>query len=174
MRNIILQLAVSLDGFIEGPAGEFDWCFTDQDYGMTNFSNRVDAMFLGRKTYELVLGMNDATPPGFPPLKEYVFSRTLNQLEGDRILVNGDLVKTVSEIKSAPGKDIWLYGGASLTSELINRGLVDEMILAVHPIVLGAGKPLFQNIEGRKKLELTGTESYSSGLVMLTYRFKKE
>lgn len=171
MRNLILQLAVSLDGFIEGPAGEFDWCFTDQDYGMSDFSKRIDAIFLGRKSYELVQGMGGATPPGFPPFKEYVFSKTLSQLEGDRILVNGDLVKNVSEIKNMPGKDIWLYGGASLTSAMINHGLVDEMILAVHPILLGAGKPLFENIEGRKKLELTHTESYSSGLVMLTYKF---
>ena len=173
MRNIILQLAVSLDGYIEGPSGEFDWCFTDQDYGMTNFVRRIDALFLGRKSYELVKSMGGATPPGFPPLKEYVFSKTLSQLEGDRTVVNGDLVKNVNEIKKAPGKDIWLYGGASLTTAFINAGLVDEMILAVHPILLGSGKPLFQNIEGRKKLELIGTENYSSGLVMMTYRFKE-
>lgn len=147
MRNIILQLAVSLDGFIEGPNGEFDWCFTDADYGMTAFSKRVDAIFIGRKSYELTLSMGGSAPPGFPAIKEYVFSDSLSKVEGDRILVSGDLVKEVSRIKNEPGKDIWLYGGASLTSAFIDLGLVDEMALAVHPILLGAGKLLFQNIK---------------------------
>ncbi|MEI9944712.1 MAG: hypothetical protein WDN26_10885 [Chitinophagaceae bacterium] len=65
MRKIILQLAVSLDSFIEGPNGEFDWCFTDDDYGMTDFLNRIDAIFIGRKSYEVALTMGGSTPPGF-------------------------------------------------------------------------------------------------------------
>lgn len=172
MRSIILQLAVSLDGFIEGPNGEFDWCFTDADYGMTAFSKRIDAIFIGRKSYELTLSMGGSTPPGFPAVKEYVFSNSLNKVEGDRILVNGDLVKEVNKIKNEPGKDIWLYGGASLTSTFIDLGLVDEMALAVHPILLGAGKPLFQNVKGRIPLQLINTQSYPSGLVMLSYKFQ--
>ncbi len=172
MRNIILQLAVSLDGFIEGPNGEFDWCFTDADYGMTAFSKRVDAIFIGRKSYELTLSMGGSAPPGFPAIKEYVFSDSLSKVEGDRILVSGDLVKEVSRIKNEPGKDIWLYGGASLTSAFIDLGLVDEMALAVHPILLGAGKLLFQNIKKSIPLQLIDTQSYPSGLVMLSYKFQ--
>jgi dihydrofolate reductase len=172
MRSVILQLAVSLDGFIEGLNGEFDWCFTDADYGMTAFSNRIDTIFIGRKSYELTLTMGGAAPPGFPAVKEYVFSNSLSKLEGDRILVRDDLFKEVNKIKNVPGKDIWLYGGASLTSTFIDLGLVDEMALAVHLILLGAGKPLFENIKDRKHLQLINAESYPSGLVMLSYKFQ--
>ncbi len=171
MRKIILQLAVSLDGFIEGPNGEFDWCFTDDDYGMTEFFKRIDAIFIGRKTYELTLTMGGSAPPGFPALKEYVFSRSLDKVDGDRVLVNGELAEEVRKTKSEPGKDIWLFGGASLTTSFINLGLVDEMALAVHPILLGSGKPLFQDIPGRVPLQLINTQTYPSGLVMLSYKF---
>lgn len=173
MRKIILQLAVSLDGLIEGPNGEFDWCFTDDDYGMTDFFKRIDSIFIGRKSYELALSMGGSAPPGFPSLKEYVFSNTLDKVEGDRVLVRSDdLAKKVNEIKNSPGKDIWLYGGASLTTALMNLDLIDKMALAVHPILLGSGKPLFQNIAERKKLELINSQTYPSGLVMLSYRFR--
>lgn len=169
MRKIVLQLAVSLDGFIEGPNGEFDWCFTDDDYGMTEFFNRVDAIFIGRKSFEVAQGLGGTTPPGFPSLKEYVFSQTLTKLDGDRELISGDFESRVKDIKKSPGKDIWLYGGASLTTVMINHNLVDEIILAVHPILLGAGKPLFQNIAQRKMLRLKDSKTYPSGLVMLSY-----
>lgn len=171
MRKVILQLAVSLDSFIEGPNGEFDWCLTDDDYGMTEFFNRIDAIFIGRKSYELALSMGGSAPPGFPALKEYVFSNSLEKAEGDRVLVNGDLTNEVNKIKNETGKDIWLFGGASLTTSLINLGLVDEMALAVHPLILGSGKPLFQQIPKRIPLQLITTKTYPSGLVMMSYKF---
>jgi dihydrofolate reductase len=171
MRKVVLQLAVSLDGFIEGPGGEFDWCFTDDDYGMTDFFKRIDAIFIGRKSHELALSMGGAAPPGFPALREYVFSNSLRIVEGNRVIVNGNLGEEVNKIKSQPGKDIWLYGGAALTSSLINMNLVDEMALAVHPVLLGAGKPLFENLSGRISLQLINTQTYPSGLVMLAYKF---
>lgn len=171
MRKVILQLAVSLDGFIEGPHGEFDWCLTDDDYGMTEFYKRIDAIFIGRKSYEVAIAMGDSAFPGLPPLQEYVFSNSLKHLKGNGILVNEDLYDEVQAIKNSPGKDIWLYGGAALTSSFINMGLVDQMALAVHPILLGSGKSLFRNIPGRKALTLIDTVTYPSGLVMLTYNF---
>lgn len=174
MRKIILQLAVSLDGFIEGPNGEFDWCFTDDDYGMTEFFKSIDAVFMGRKSYELTLSMGGSAPPGFPQLKEYVFSNSLNKVEGERILISGDLAKEVNKIKKEPGKDIWLFGGAALTTSFINLDLVDEMALAVHPVLLGAGKTLFQNIPDRVPLQLINTQTYPSGLVMLSYKFQRQ
>lgn len=170
MRKVILQLAVSLDGYIEGPKGEFDWCFTDNDYGMSAFFQQIDAIFIGRKSYELAVSMGGSAPPGFPALKEYVFSNTLKKVEGDRVIVSGNFLEEVNKIKNLPGKDIWLFGGAELVTFFINNNLVDEMSLAVHPIVLGAGKPLFQNITERKKLNLTGIETYPSGLVMISYK----
>jgi dihydrofolate reductase len=169
MRKVILGLAVSLDGFIEGPNGEYDWCFTDQDYGMTEFFKRIDSTFMGRKTYELTLTMGDAAMPGFPKLKEYVFSTTLKDIKPGAILIKDNIEAEVKRIKNGPGKDIWLFGGAGLTASLLNLGLVDEINLAVHPIILGGGKPLFSNIKQRVALTLTDTKTYSSGLVALTY-----
>ena len=169
MRKVILGLAVSLDGFIEGPNGEYDWCFTDQDYGMSAFFKRIDSLFIGRKSYELTQTMGEDAMPGFPKLKEYVFSTTLKEVKPDATIIAGDVAETVKQIKNAPGKDIWLFGGASLTASLLNLGLVDEMWLSVHPILLGSGKPLFSNINHRIPLTLTGTKTYSSGLVSLTY-----
>ncbi len=173
MRKIILQLAVSLDGYIEGPNGEFDWCFTDDDYGMSAFFKRVDTTFMGRKSYELALAMADQIPPGFPKMKEYVFSNTMQSAKGDVILVRGDIKKEVEKIKKQKGKDIWLFGGAELISSLMNLQLVDEIILAVHPVVLGAGKQLFKDIHERTWLTLTGHKIYPNGLVFLTYSIKK-
>jgi dihydrofolate reductase len=170
MRKIILQVAVSLDGFIEGPNGEYDWCFTDQDYGMADFLERIDSVFYGRKSYELTQSMADnGEMPAFPKLKEYVFSTTMKEAKPDVVLINSDVEAQVKRIKTEPGKDIWLFGGASLTASLMNTGLVDEMSLAVHPIVLGAGKPLFGQTTGRTQLKLVNTNPYPSGLVMLTY-----
>ena len=168
MRKVVLGLAISLDGFIEGPNGEYDWCFTDQDYGMSEFFKRIDAVFVGRKTYELTLAMNNSSP-GFPKLKEYVFSNTLDKVKGDRTLLNGDIKKEVEKIKNNKGKDIWLFGGAGLTSSFINLGLIDEITLAVHPIILGSGKPLFNDIKERTLLRLVESKTYSTGLVSLIY-----
>jgi dihydrofolate reductase len=177
MRKLILQLAVSLDGYIEGPNGEFDWCFTDQDYGMSDFFRRIDSVFYGRKSYELAEAMpepaEDSGMPAFPPLKQYVFSRTLAQVKPGAILISGDIEMEVNRVKNEPGKDIWLFGGANLTTSLLNLDLVDEISLAVHPVILGGGKPLFTGINNRLVLELLSSKSYSSGLVMLTYSLTK-
>jgi dihydrofolate reductase len=173
MRKIVLQLATSLDSLIEGPNGEFDWCFVDDDYGMTAFFQRIDALFIGRKSYELMLSMGDEAVPGMPKMQEYVFSNTLSSVKEGAILVNGDLPTEIEKIKNQAGKDIWLFGGADLTTSLMNLGLVDEIILAVHPILLGAGKPLFQNLPSRQPLKLISSQAYPSGLMMLSYEVLK-
>ena len=168
MRKIILGVAVSLDGFIEGPNGEYDWCFTDQDYGMSDFVKGIDAVFYGRKSYEMMLGMEHAGNSNpFAHIKSYVFSNTVKKPFEGAALVSGDIVDQVKAIKQQPGKNIWLWGGASLTTSFMNAGLIDEMNLAVHPIILGAGKALFNDINGRKHFALESSEAYSSGLVML-------
>ena len=168
MRRVILQLAVSLDSYIEGPNGEYDWCFIDQDYGMSAFLKRIDSVFMGRKSYELVQSMGDVEMP-LPKLTEYVFSTTLKELKPGMILIKEDIETEVRKIKNQPGKDIWLYGGASLTTSFLNLGLVDEIMLAVHPIILGQGKALFSNIQNRIGLQLIDHKTYSTGLVSLTY-----
>lgn len=169
MRKIILGLAVSLDGYIEGPNGEYDWCFHDQDYGMSDFFKRIDSLFIGRKTYEMAQAMGNAAGSGFPNLKEYIFSTTLDSVKDGAKLIKKNIKKEVEKIKKEKGKDIWLFGGAGLTTSLLNLGLVDEISLAVHPVILGAGKPLFSDIKKRIELKLVDTKKYSTGLVSLTY-----
>lgn len=174
MRKIILGVAVSLDGLIEGPKGEYDWCLTDQDYGMTEFMKRIDTIFYGRKSYELMLGMEHSGEQNpFIKTKSYVFSNTITKPYADAGIISGDIIEKVNTLKQQPGKDIWLWGGASLVTSFLNAGLIDEMNLAVHPIVLGSGKALFSNMDGRKHFVLKSSEAYSSGLVMLTYEAKK-
>jgi len=168
MRKVILGVAVSLDGFIEGPNGEYDWCLTDQDYGFSDFFKRVDTIFVGRKTYEMSLGM-EGGDAGFPKFKEYIFSTTLDKVKDGATLIRNNIKNEVEKIKKDKGKDIWLFGGAGLTTSLMNLGLVDELSLAVHPILLGSGKPLFKNIKDRINLTLLDTKTYSTGLVSLTY-----
>ncbi|HEY0750112.1 MAG TPA: dihydrofolate reductase family protein [Chitinophagaceae bacterium] len=169
MRKVILGLAVSLDSYIEGPNGEYDWCFTDQDYGMKEFFKRIDAMFIGRKSYELMQSIGDESVPGMPKLKEYVFSTTMKDVKPGAEIIRENIEEEVKKIKNQPGKDIWLFGGASLTSSLLNAGLIDEIGMAVHPILLGSGKPLFSNIQKRIPLKLADSKTYNTGLVYLTY-----
>ena len=172
MRKVIVGVAISLDGYIEGPKGEYDWCFTDDDYGLSAFFKRIDALFIGRKTYDMMQGQEGV--PGMPKLTSYVFSNTLQSVKEGEVLVRGNLEEEVRRIKEAPGKDIWLFGGASLTSALMNLKLVDEVWLSVHPILLGSGKPLFQDIKDRVHLKLLESKTYPSGLVALWYALNEK
>ena len=173
MRKVILSVAVSLDGFIEGPNGEYDWCFIDQDYNFNEFFERVDTIFVGRKTYEMSSEM-ESGPSGFPKFKEYVFSTTLDKVKDGATLIRGDIKSEIEKIKKERGKDIWLFGGAELTTSLMNLQLIDELSLAVYPILLGGGKYLFNNIQDRIHLTLVNTKIYSSGVVLLTYNLGKK
>ena len=166
MRKVILNVAISLDGFIEGPNGEYDWCFTDQDYGMTEFMNNIDTIFFGRKSYDL---MQRVEPAAYPDKKKYVFSRSLKTVAGNYFQVKDDYVTEVTAIKNQPGRDIWLFGGASLTTSFINDRLLDQLVLSVHPLLLGEGKPLFTSITDRLPLRLLDTKTFMSGLVQLYY-----
>jgi dihydrofolate reductase len=169
MRKVILNLAVTLDGYIEGPNGEYDWCYTDQDYGMSDFMKRTDAIFFGRRSYEVVVG---AEKNPYPKKKKYVFSKTMKSAAGGVQIIGDNFIKEVMKIKNQPGKDIWLFGGASLTASLMNAQLVDELQLSIHPILLGRGKPLFQGLKERIQLTLIDTKKYSTGLVQLFYRLE--
>lgn len=178
MRKLILGLAVTLDGYIEGPNGEYDWCFTDQDYGLNEFFARVDAIFIGRKSYEMAQqhadNNNGEIVPGMPAMTEYVFSKTLKSVKEGAMLVSDDSIAEARRIKEQAGKDIWLFGGASLTDALMKEGLVDELWMSVHPVLLGSGKPLFRSQESRTKLTLLESKTYETGLVSLRYGIDKE
>jgi dihydrofolate reductase len=168
MRKLILGLAITLDGFIEGPNGEYDWCFTDQDYGLNEFFERIDAIFIGRKSYEMMQQQGEAIA-GMPVLTEYVFSSTLTSVKEGAVLISGDSMAEARRIKNQPGKDIWLFGGAALYDALMKEGLVDELWMSVHPILLGSGKPLFREQHGRRKLRLLESKTYETGLVSVRY-----
>jgi dihydrofolate reductase len=150
MRKIILNVAVSLDGFIEGSKGEYDWCPppAEDDVEMNAFLNRIDTIFIGRKSFALF------DPKYFPGKKAIVFSRSMNA-QNDITVISSDFLSNVESIKKEKGKDIWLFGGADLVTSFMNENLVDEMWLAIVPVILGSGKPLFQNIEQRRHFHIT-------------------
>ena len=170
MRKIILNVAVSLDGFIEGPAGEYDWCFNDQDYGMTAFFEETDAIFIGRKSYDLV----SAEPGMFAGKKMYVFSDTLlpGKNEDIEVIPSANFAHAVEGIMNEAGGNIWLFGGASLVSAFVQKNWITEMLLSIHPVILGSGKPLFQNVKERITLQVVGQQVYDSGLVQIRYAAK--
>jgi len=167
MRKLILNIAISLDGCIEGPNGEFDWCFTDQDYGMTEFLSQIDTLLMGRKSYE-ILTTTSSDP--FPGKELIVFSRRLRNLLPPAKLHQGNLKHTVTQLKTLPGKDIWLFGGADIASQCLDSGLVDELQLAVHPLFIGNGKSLFRPINRSSNWKLSETKQYDTGLIQLFYR----
>jgi dihydrofolate reductase len=177
-RKIVLDLAVTLDGFIEGPKGEVDWCIMDHDMGFTDFLNSIDTILYGRKSYDLWgqyipdEGVSDTEKEIWKLVhskKKYVFSKTLTEIDGNAILIKENLQHEVEKIKKEPGKDIWLYGGASLVTTFINLGLIDEYRLSVHPVVLGSGKPLFIDMNQRIELNLVDIRKFTSGVVQLCY-----
>jgi len=98
-----------------------------------------------------------------------VFSRTQKGSDNKAIFINDNILEEVNKLKNKPGKDIWLYGGASLITSFINLGLVDEFRLSVHPVILGEGKPLFIDIKQRLNLKMVKTRTFSSGVVQLIY-----
>ncbi|WP_042347126.1 dihydrofolate reductase family protein [Bacillus massiliigorillae] len=179
-RRIILDLAVTLDGFIEGKNGEIDWCIMDPEIGFTNFLNQIDTILYGRKSYDLWGQYKPKTNDSdtekeiwrvIHSKKKYVFSRKQNETENQTIFINNNILEEVNKIKNKPGKDIWLYGGASLITTFINLGLVDEFRLSIHPVVLGEGKPLFIDIKQRLNLTMVKTRTLSSGVVQLIYHW---
>ncbi|WP_299285411.1 dihydrofolate reductase family protein [uncultured Mucilaginibacter sp.] len=168
MRKITLNIATTLDGYIEGPNGEIDWCLNDQDYGLTEFSEDTDALFMGRKSYELIA---QAGLGFFENHDIYVFSDTLVPEEqlGVKVIRKSDFVAFVKKFREQEGKNVWFFGGANLLASFMAENLVDEFLISVHPLILGGGKPLFQSGKDKIDLMLINHKSYSSGLVQLRY-----
>ncbi len=177
-RKVILDLAVTLDGFIEGKNGEVDWCIMDPEMEFDKFLNSIDTIFYGRKSYDLwgqfvPDTMDDAEREMWKLVhrkKKVVFSKTQKGNDNQAIFINHHIPEEVAKLKSKPGKDIWLYGGASLITTFIHLGLIDEFRLSVHPVILGEGKPLFVNFKQRLNLKLVDTNTFSSGVVQLIYQ----
>ena len=166
MRKVILFIASSLDGYIARENGGIDWLFSDADYGYSEFYSSIDTVIVGRKTYDQSLGFEEYPYKG---KKVYVFTR--DKRAGDRYVdfVSSDLAGLVRKLKQLEGKDIWLVGGSDIVSILLNAGLVDRIILSIHPIVLGRGIPLFKGLTQEIQMKLVKTLSYPSGLAQLHY-----
>lgn len=180
MRKIILDLAVSLDGFIEGPNGETDWCIMDDDMNFDGFLASIDTILYGRVSYD-AWGTYQPDENAGPEEKEfwesihsknkYVFSHQKREDAGS-VFINSDIAETIAELKQHPGKDIWLYGGAGLIKTFIALDLIDAYRISVHPVALGSGKPLFENLRERLELKLSTTNVFRSGVVQLIYESK--
>lgn len=167
MRPLVCYIATSLDGYIAGPNGEIDWLFTDQDYGYTAFFAGVDSVVMGRKTYDLCLTFGEYPYQNMP---NYVWSRTRSGTDGHATFVSGDLAELLKKLKQKEGKTIWLVGGSALVGEALRHDLLEELILSVHPVMLGDGVPLFPRGLPARSFQFVATESFSSGLVQPTYR----
>lgn len=181
MKKVILDLAVTLDGFIEGPNGEIDWCIMDDDMNFDGFISSIDTIFYGRVSYdswgnfqpdENASAEEKSLWQGVHSKKKYVFSSQEKQDE-NATFVSSDIAEKVAEIKKEGGKDIWLYGGAGLIRTFIDLGLIDVYRISVHPIALGEGKPLFEDLKKRLQLKLTKTNVFKSGVVQLIYEPEK-
>jgi dihydrofolate reductase len=173
MRKIKLYIASSLDSYIAGENGSIDWLFSDADYGYTKFYNSIDTILVGRKTYDQSLTFEEYPYKG---KKVYVFTHKAEIEKKKKIpdveYIDDDIPEFVRRLIQQPvgNKDIWLLGGGEIVSIFLNADLVDEIILSIHPIILGKGIPLFSNIKKRVNLRLLESIPFESGLVQLHYR----
>ena len=178
-RNVILGMNVTLDGYVGGPDGELDWLWPTLDPAqgddVTAFLRTVDTVLIGHNTYpeqaaqwprqsgEMADLLNSHT--------KIVFSSSLDKLEwSNSRLATADATTEIAKLKQQPGKHIFVTGGATLAQSLTRLGLIDEYKLAIHPVVLGAGKRLFADVPDTTRFQLVRTRSYDSGTVELHYK----
>lgn len=172
MRRVIFFVATSLDGYIAGPDEEVDWLFHDQDYGFAEFLNSIDTVLMGRKTYDFMVRQGQDSYEG---KRNYVFSCSDRDIDTPNVTwVTEEPAPFIRRLREEPGGDIWLVGGGRIFANLLQRGGVDELILAVHPLVLGEGIPLFPGRSLRVDLALRDAKVYDSGLVMLHYGVERD
>ncbi len=167
MRRIRYQVACSLDGYLAGPDGEIDWLPEDPEIDFNALYSQFDTLLMGRRTYEEL--PQDA--PAFQGMRILVFSRTLRPEDHPGVTIVADASEQqLRELRSMPGKDIWLFGGGALFRSLLALGGVDTVEPAIIPILLGSGRPLLPSPAMRQALTLTGQRVYrNSGIVLLTY-----
>ncbi|CAN5867563.1 dihydrofolate reductase family protein [soil metagenome] len=186
MRKIILYMFTTLDGFIAGPNGEFDdYEPSAEEHQFANeLFSKADGLLFGRETYEGfvaywdALDLNDSSIPAvelefaklFRKMTRVVFSRTLKHVPDNTILIQDNLAEAVAKVKQEPGSNLLLICGPELLATLIQLGLVDECQLLIKPTVLGQGKALFGDIQGKLRLKLLATRMFESGAVMHHYQ----
>jgi dihydrofolate reductase len=167
IRRVRYSVAMSLDGYIAGPNGGFDWIVMDPEIDFAAAFKEFDTLLIGRKTYDM---MRDQSGPQMPGVKTFVFSRTLHQKDCPSAVVVRDPVETIESLRKQPGKDIWLFGGGSLFRSLLDLGLVDSIEVSIVPILLGGGIPLLPTPAAKTKLSLQKHKVYAqTGTVSLEY-----
>jgi dihydrofolate reductase len=187
MRKIIWLVDISLDGFMSGPNGELDWAAAHMNDELWDDVNvllaRANAALFGRVTYQLfeqywpAVTCDPARPKNeldfsrwIDPIPKIVASTTLRELEWkNSILLGADVVADIPRMKAQPGKALLMFGSCNLAACLLNAGLIDELHLRIHPVILGVGRPLFPQKVGRHKFTLVDSKVTKVGLVRLQY-----
>jgi dihydrofolate reductase len=183
MRNLIYLVHTSIDGYVDGPAGEFDWPSMGPELSAytVEITARVDTFLYGRKVWDMMAGYwphadsGSASPhslafaPIWRKMPKIVFSRTLEKADRDAQVLNGDLTEEINTLKQLPGEALLLTGGADLAGQLTELGLIDEYLVIVHPVVLGGGRPLFAKSEDRLNLRLAESRTFDGRSVLLRY-----
>jgi dihydrofolate reductase len=179
MRKVVASLFVSLDGVMEAPE-KWHFPYFNDEMGdvIQKAMSAADALLLGRRTYEEFAAFWPNQPADEDPIArfmndspKYVVSSSLKEVEWKSSTVLGpDIAAEVTKLKRQPGKDISITGSATLVRSLLSQGLLDELRLMIHPIVVGSGRRLFENGSAQAPLELVGSETFSTGVLNLTYR----
>jgi dihydrofolate reductase len=174
MRKVVYGFACSLDGFLAGPEGAMDWLHFSKDAQelMGKAWESTDAILFGRKTWELAIADAPEAPAEVESeIKSYVFSRSLKEISRPGVeLVSQGAGEFVKALKAQPGKDISVMSGGDLANSLLTAGVIDEIQLNVHPVLLGGGTPAFLNSAKRIGLELLESRTLEGGCVFLRYR----
>lgn len=172
MRRVRYAVAMSLDAYIAGPAGEHDWIVMDPKLDFAAFYDTIDTVLIGRRTFEIVRRGGGNSQAG---MRTFVFSRTLRAEDFPQVtIVADDAAATVAGLRAEPGKDIWLFGGGVLFRSLLGAGLVDTVEVGVMPVLLGQGVPLLPDLPRATRLELAHSETLPSGLVSLSYTVRRD
>ena len=178
MRKLSLFIATSLDGYIAQPNDDLGFLKLvekeGEDYGYAGFTNTIDTLIVGRKTYDYVLKEIGSSHYDNGQRDVYVITRTERAGAGRITFYTGDLTELVERLKSENGKNIYCDGGAEIINELLKNDLVDEYIISIVPILVGNGTRLFKDGRPEQQLELLDTKTFDTGLTQLHYRRKKQ